>query len=139
MLMCVTQQNALQWEQVNLPWELPNYIGELAQALQATKAWIAMGGVPDSATVVTNMITPHNNADEGKSKAPGSEGAPQEELLTLHWLVPKVLQLDQVEHTLDKGAWATTPATHQGWKIFVVVSDSYLSSSPHSSSTFRAS
>jgi len=88
--------------------------------------------------VVTNAIAPPDNMDEGKSKAPGSEGA-QEELPTPHQLMPKVLQLDQVEHTLDKGAWATMPATHQGWKIFVAVNDRYLSSSPHSSSAFRAS
>ena len=137
--MCATQKNAFQWEWVDPPWELPDYIGKLAQALWATKAWVATGGVDDSATVVTNMIAPPDNVDEGKSEAPGSEGAPQEEPLTPHQLVPKVLQLDQVEHTLDKGAWTTAPASHQGWKIFVAVSDRYLSSSPHSSSAFRAS
>jgi len=97
------------------------------------------GGVADSATMVPNAIAPPNNMDASEYEAPGSEGAPQEELLTLHWLVPKVLQSDQVDHSLDKGAWASMPATCQGWKIFVAVSDSYLSSSPHLSSVFRAS
>ena len=80
--------------------------------------------------MVTNAIAPPDNMDKGKSKAPGSEGA-QEELPTPHQLMPKVLQLDQVEHTLDKGAWATMPAMCQGWKIFFGVSDSYFSPSPH--------
>ena len=118
---------------------LPNYIGELAQALHVMKAWIVTGGVAASATMVTNMPAPTDNADEGESEAPGSEGAPQDELPTLCWLVPKVLQSDQVEHTLDKGTWATMPATCQGWKIFVAVSNGYLSSTPNLSSAFRAS
>ena len=85
------------------------------------------------------MTTPPNNVSEGESEAPGSEDAPQEELQTLHQLVPKVLQSDQVEHTLNKGSWAAMPATCQGWNIFVAVSDSYFSSSPHLSSVSRAS
>ena len=71
------------------------------------------GGVADSATTVPNAIAPPNNMDASEYEAPGSEGAPQEELLTACWLVPKVLQSDQVEHTLEKRAWATTPATSQ--------------------------
>ena len=81
--------------------------------------------------MVTNMATHPSNASVGKSEAPGSDDAPQEELPTLHWLVPKVLQSDQVEHTLDKGSWAAMPATHQGRNIFIVVSDLSFSSSPH--------
>ena len=118
---------------------LPDYVGELVQALQATKAWIIIGGVANSATMVTAVPAPTDNVDEGQSEAPGSGGAPQDELPTLCQLVPKVLQSDQVEHTLDKGAWATMPATCQGWKIFITVSDGSLSSTPHLSSAFRAS
>ena len=132
------QKNVLHWEQVNPPWVLPNYIGELAQALQVTMAWIATGGVATSTTMATNVPTPLDNASDGESEVPGSEDTPQETLPTLHWLLPKVLQLDQVEHTLDKGAWAAMPATHQGWKIFIMVSHSCFSSSPHLSSVSRA-
>jgi len=85
------------------------------------------------------MTAPPDNASEGEYEAPGSEDVFQEEPMTLHWLVPKVLQSDQVEHILDKGAWASMPTTHQEWKIFLMVSDSYFSSSPHLSSVSRAS
>jgi len=117
---------------------LRNYVGELVQALQVTKAWIMTGGISALATMVTDMPTPPANASDGKSEVPGLEDVPQEEFLSLHWLLPKVLQLDQVEHTLDKGAWAAMPATHQGWKIFIMVSHSCFSSSPHLSSVSRA-
>ena len=49
-------------------------------------------------------------------------GASDEELPTPKRLLSKVWQSDEVEHVLDKGAWATTLATHVGWKIFVDVS-----------------
>ena len=117
---------------------LRNYVGELVQALQVTKAWIATSGVSTSATVVTDVPTPPNNASDGESEVPGSEDTPQEELPTPCQLLPKMLQSDQVEHTLDKGAWAAMPATCQGWKIFVVVSDGCSPSSPHLSSASRA-
>ena len=45
-----------------------------------------------------------------------------EELLTPKWLLSKVWWSDKVEHVLDKGAWAMTPATGIGWKIFVNMS-----------------
>ena len=97
------------------------------------------GEVATSATVGTNMPAPTTNASDGESEVPGSEDSPQEELLTPHPLFPKVLQSDQVEHALDKGVWATTPATHQGWKIFVTVSDGHPTSSPHLYFVSRAS
>ena len=37
-------------------------------------------------------------------------------------LLSKVQLSDEVEHVLDKGQWAVTPATRIGWKIFVDVS-----------------
>ena len=49
-------------------------------------------------------------------------GASDEELLTPKRLLSKVRLSDKVEHVLDKGAWATTPATHVRWKIFVDMS-----------------
>jgi len=49
-------------------------------------------------------------------------GASDEELPTPKRLLSKVRRSDEVEHVLDKGAWATTPATRVGWKIFVDVS-----------------
>ena len=112
------QQNALHWECVDPPWVLPDYVGELTQALQATKTWIATRG-----TVATDMPAPANNASDSESEVPVMEDVPQEELPTPHRLLHKVLQSDQVEHTLDKGVWATMPATCQSWKIFVEVSD----------------
>ena len=86
------QQNTLCWEHVDPPWVLPNYISKLAQALQATKAWIMTGGVANSATMVTTVPAPTDNVDEGKSEAPGLYGVPQVKLLTPCWLVLKVLQ-----------------------------------------------
>jgi len=111
------QQNVLRWEDVDPPWVLPNYVGELAQHLQTMKAWIATRG-----TVVGDPPAPVKNASNGKSEVPGSEDAPPEDLPSPHQLLPKVLQSNQVEHVLNKGAWATTPAIHQGWKIFINVS-----------------
>jgi len=40
----LSQRNALRWERVDPPWELPDYVGDLAQALQVMGAWIASGG-----------------------------------------------------------------------------------------------
>ena len=77
MLTCVIQQNVLHLEWVDLPWELPNYVGEFAQALRATKAWIATSWAADSATVVSNVIAPLDNTNSGESDAPGSEDVPQ--------------------------------------------------------------
>ena len=48
--------------------------------------------------------------------------ASDDELPTPKRLLSKVRWSDKVEHVLDKGAWATTPAMHVGWKIFVDVS-----------------
>src|SRR5882724_3952295 len=39
------QRNVLHWERVDPPWELPDYISDLMQALQVTKVWIASGGI----------------------------------------------------------------------------------------------
>ena len=42
------------------------------------------------------------------------------------WLVSKVWQWDQVEHTLNRGVWAAMPAMCQGWEIYVAVSDRFF-------------
>ena len=106
---------------------LPDYVKELAEALRATKAWIVTGRPATPMTVVTDMRAPPAQASDGESEAHGSVGSPDEELPTPRRLFPKVLQSDQVEHTLDKGAWTSTPATRQGWRIFVAVSGCHLS------------
>jgi len=65
-----------------------NYIGELVQALWATKALIAPVGLPTQQPCDQHdcsLQTP----PEGEYEAPGLEDAPQEELLTPHQLVPK--------------------------------------------------
>ena len=45
---------------------------------------------------------------DGESEVPGLDEALNEELLTLCQLVSRVLQSDQVEHTLDKGVGHNT-------------------------------
>jgi len=45
LLISCLQQNVLRWECVDPPWELPNYISELAQALQVTGVWITAGRI----------------------------------------------------------------------------------------------
>ena len=50
-LSLVLQQQVLQWEQADPPWEIPNYVGDLVQALQDTQAWIVTSG----AVVMTDM------------------------------------------------------------------------------------
>ena len=116
------QKNALRWEHINPPWVLPNYISELAQALQVMNAWITTGGVAASETMVTDGPTPPNNASDGKSEV----GMSDEELPTPQKVFSKVWQVDDVEHVLDKGVWAATPAKCWGWQIFVQVSFLFL-------------
>src|SRR5882724_9314324 len=86
------------------------YIGEFTQALHATQAWIVTSWITDSVNVVTIMTTPPTHTQppsksEGEYEAPGLDNAPQEDFLTPCQLVSNVLHSDQVEHTLDKGAW----------------------------------
>ena len=37
-------------------------------------------------------------------------------------LLSKVKWADNIEHVLDKGAWATMPMMRRGWEIFIGVS-----------------
>ena len=58
MLISAIQRNALYWEWADPPWELPTYVGDLTQALQGTKAWIAFSGVVEQVVVVAPPTLP---------------------------------------------------------------------------------
>ena len=101
------QRNALCWEHINPPWELPNYIGDLSHALQDTQVWITSGGVIDQVVVVPLPALPQPMApSDGKSKVVVSDA----DLPSLCQVIPKVHQVDDVEHTLNKGLWVGTGA-----------------------------
>ena len=90
----------MRWEHVDPPWELPDYVSDLARALQDTGAWIASGGIIEQVVVVPPPTLPLPVApSDGKSKV----GISNAELPSPHQIVPKVCQADDVEHTLDKG------------------------------------
>jgi len=73
----------------------------------------------NSATMTVLSPLPRPPAvSDGKSEVRASDV----ELPSPQQVVPKVRLSDDVEHILDKGAWASTPAVHQGWKIYVKVS-----------------
>src|SRR5882724_3391966 len=112
------QKNVLHWKRVDPPWMLPNYVGELAQALEDKKVWIATGGVATSTIVVPDGPVPSDPASVGKSEV----GASAEELLTPQKVLSKVQQADDIKHMFDKSVWVATPAKCQGWQIFVQVS-----------------
>jgi len=109
----------LHWECVDPPWELPDYVSDLAQALQDTQAWIASGGIVENVVAVATPTLPQPVApNNGKSKVEISN----EELPSPQQLVSKVRWSEKVEHTLDKGLWAGTGAMQQVWKVFIKVS-----------------
>jgi len=65
------QRNVLCWEQFNPPWELPDYIGDLAQTLQDTQVWIASGGIVENVVVAApptlpQPVAPSHNESEGE-------------------------------------------------------------------------
>src|SRR5882724_6300655 len=93
-------------------------MGNLMQALQDTKAWIATGGIVEQVVVAAPPTLPLPlGPNDGKSKV----GVSDEELPSPHRLVSKVRRLDDVEHVLDKGVWAGTGAARRGGRIFVKV------------------
>ena len=98
---------------------LPDYVGNLAQALQVTGAWIALGGIIPREVVAPppTGLRPSVPSD-GESKV----GVSNSELPSPQQVIPKVHKADDIEHTLDKGMWVGTGATRHGWKIFVDVS-----------------
>src|SRR5882724_1278624 len=93
------QKNVLHWDQVDPPWLLPNYVGELAQAVEDTKVWIVTGGVATLTVVVPDGPVPSDPASAGKSEV----GTSNEELPTPRKVLSKVRQVDDIEHVLDKG------------------------------------
>jgi len=119
MLISGTRWNALHWEQADPPWELPTYVSDLVQALQVMKAWITSSRVVKQVVVAAPPTLPQPPVpSDSESKV----GASNEELPSPKQVVSKVRQSDDVEHILDNGMWVVTPATCQGWKIFVNVS-----------------
>ena len=113
---------------------LPEYISDFTKQLLAAQAWIDKGG-PDTSThagpvSITGMTMGHvqltvEAASDGKSEVDATdEGSGGQE----HLMVPKVWSQDHVWHVLNKGQWTETPAVCQGWKIFVQVSSSFLTS-----------
>ena len=102
---------------------LSDYIGNFGWDLKETQAWIVAGGFTAPVTDVPPQIVPlielmQPAPSDGESEVSGSD----EELPTLKQLLSKVKRADNIEHVLDKGAWATMPMTHWGWEIFVGVS-----------------
>ena len=82
------------------------------------KTWITQGRLTLLATVEIADEGPLAHPSDGESKVVLSN-----EALPSPWqVVPKVVQSDKVEHTLNKGAWAMTPTKHCGWQIFIEVS-----------------
>jgi len=89
-------------------------------ALEETQAWIMSGGIAKPVTAAPLWIIPPTDLtlpppSDGESEV----GASDEELPTPKCLLSKVWLLDKVEHMLDKGPWAATPAMCIGWKIFI--------------------
>ena len=69
------QKNVLHWEWVDPPWEHPDYIGDLARALQDMQAWITSGGIIENVVVVAPPTLPQPVAhSDGKSEAELSDG-----------------------------------------------------------------
>jgi len=73
-----------------------------------------------SVPMATGAPAPPNHASDGESEVDVSDA----ELLTPQKLLSKVRRGNEVEHVLDKGLWAATPAKRWGWQIFVDVSPS---------------
>jgi len=83
------------------------------------KVWIASGGINKQTLMVAPLTLPQPAApSNGESKV----GTSDPELPSPRQVIPKVQQVDNVEHTLNKGLWVGTGAMRQGWKIFVDMS-----------------
>ena len=100
------------WELADPPWELTAYICKFAQALTENQVWIKTGGVAATVTVgpPPTLARPPDTSD-GKSEVGTSN---REDLPSPKQVLSKVLLSDKVEHVLDKGPWAATPAMHIG-------------------------
>jgi len=64
---------------------------------------------------------PNSPSPLAPSDSKSEVGVSNTELPSPHQIVSKVCQVDDVEHTLNKGLWVGTGATRQGWKIFIKV------------------
>src|SRR5882724_5759883 len=107
------QMNVLQWEQANPPWVLPTYVGKFSQSLDFNRTW----SVNDGAMTVLPLPRPPA-ASDGKYKV----GVSDVELPSPQQVVPKLQQLENMKHVLNKGPWVVTPVVHQRWKVFIEVS-----------------
>ena len=95
----------MHWEHIDPPWELPDYIGDLSQALQVMGAWIGSGGVVEQEVVAPPPTLPRPLApSDGEAEV----GVSDTELPSPRQIIPKVCQADDIEHTLDKGLWVGT-------------------------------
>ena len=95
-------------------------------ALEETQAWIANGGVAAPVVVVPlQNLPPTDPTLPAPSNGESEVDASDEELLTPKQLLSKVRRLDEVEHVLDKGVWATTLAMCVRWKISVDMSQTF--------------
>ena len=77
----------LHWEWVDPPWELPYYIGDLAQVLQDTQAWIVCDGIIKNMVVVAPPTLPQPLAS---SDSESKVGVSDKELPSPQQLVSKV-------------------------------------------------
>ena len=107
MLNSAFQRNVLCWERIDPPWELPDYVGDLAQALQAMQVWIVSGGIVENVVAaapptLAQPVAPSDDESEVRIS--------DEELPSPQQLISKVQWSDKVEHTLDKGLWVGTGA-----------------------------
>ena len=113
-------KQVLEWMLADPPWELPNYVGNFGHDLKETWAWIMTGGaVLGTMVPMTPTIPRPLGTSNSESKVSVSNG----ELPSPRQAMSKVWLANDVKHTLDKGVWEATPATHRGWRIFMEVSD----------------
>ena len=102
-------------------------------ATSRNDSWIDKGG-PNTSTCAGSIYIVGADAGhiqpivEAVSDSESDVKATDEESGGQGLLVPKVQAKDRVQHVLDKGQWTETPTVHQGWKIFVQVSSSFLTS-----------
>ena len=97
------------------------------RSLEETQVWNVSGGVAAPVVMVPlQNLPPTDLTLPAPSNGESEVGASKEELPTPKHLLSKVWLSDEVEHMLDKGAWAMTLAMCIRWKIFVDVSRTFL-------------
>ena len=95
-------------------------MGKFSWDLAVNKTWIKNGGtawpMTVEATVIALPMLPRPQAmSEGESEVSTSNL----ELPSPLWVVPKVWLLDDMEHVLNKCAWAETPAVCQSGRFLL--------------------